>query len=58
MTGTDDPRDAELEKTTNKLSAGLKSCRVVVDSYRAMLSGDARLPAGKDDLPDNATQHG
>lgn len=35
-----DPRDAEVDEANTRLVAGLKSCRSVVESYRAMLSGD------------------
>lgn len=36
------PRDAEFEvdEANTRLAAGLKSCRSVVENYRAMLSGD------------------
>ena len=36
-----DPRDAdEVNEANTRLVAGLKSCRSVVESYRAMLSRD------------------
>ena len=37
-----DPRDADIEmdEANTRLVAGLKSCRSVVENYRAMLSGD------------------
>ena len=43
-----DPRDAEFEvdEANTRLVAGLKSCRSVVESYRAMLSGDQEEGAG------------
>lgn len=37
-----DPRDADIEmdEANTRLVAGLKSCRSVVENYRAMLLGD------------------
>jgi len=37
-----DPRDAdfEVDEANTRLVAGLKSCRSVVENYRAMLSGE------------------
>jgi hypothetical protein len=38
--GGNDPREADVEQANNELNEGLKSCRAVVDNYRAMLSGE------------------
>ena len=38
MSGVDDPRDGDFEEANSKLNEGLKSCRAVADSYRALLS--------------------
>ena len=49
MPGADDPRDAALEQAAVQLSDGLKTCRKLVDGYRAMLSEGAEPvadPAG------------
>ena len=43
-----DPRDADFEEANSQLVAGLKSCRSVVENYRAMLTPeqDARNADG------------
>ena len=38
MSKTELPRDAAFEQANSQLSEGLKSCRAVVSSYRALLS--------------------
>ena len=38
MSDINGPRDADIEKANSQLLAGLKSCRSVVENYRAMLS--------------------
>ena len=38
------PRDADFEEANSQLAAGLKSCRSVVDNYRAMLAGEQDEP--------------
>ena len=44
MSGINEPRDAVYEEANSQLVAGLKSCRSVVENYRAMLSGDQDEP--------------
>lgn len=39
-----EPRDADYEEANSQLSAGLKSCRSVVENYRAMLSAEPNAP--------------
>lgn len=39
-----EPSDADYEKANSQLSAGLKSCRSVVENYRAMLSAEPNAP--------------
>jgi hypothetical protein len=38
VSGIKDPRDADFEEANSQLVAGLKSCRSVVENYRAMLA--------------------
>jgi hypothetical protein len=39
------PGDAELDELSAKLNEGLKTCRSMVENYRAMLVGDQSVPA-------------
>ena len=38
------PRDADFEEANSQLVAGLKSCRSVVENYRAMLAPEQDAP--------------
>jgi hypothetical protein len=40
MTNGDDPDDTEFEQASSQLDQGLKSCRSVLNNYRAILSDD------------------
>ena len=40
MPGMKDPHDADFKEASSQLAAGIKSCRSVVENYRAMLSGE------------------
>ena len=44
----DNPREDDFERASSSLSEGLRSCRSVVDNYRAMIVGD-RPHADNDD---------
>jgi hypothetical protein len=44
VSGLNEPRDAHFEEANSQLVAGLKSCRSVVDNYRAMLAGEQGEP--------------
>lgn len=37
---SDNPRESDFERESSRLNEGLKSCRAVVNNYRAMMSGD------------------
>ena len=39
------PSDAELDELSAKLNDGLKTCRSMVENYRAMLRCDQSVPA-------------
>lgn len=39
------PSDAELDELSAKLNDGLKTCRSMVENYRAMLGGAQSVPA-------------
>ena len=39
MSETRNPHDADANEVSSRLIAGLKSCKSVVENYRAMLSG-------------------
>lgn len=42
----------DLEETSSRLADGLKSCRAVVDNYRALLTSDPTGEApGEENLP-------
>jgi hypothetical protein len=38
----DEPRDWDFEQASFKLNEGLKNCRTVLSSYRALLSSEAK----------------
>lgn len=40
MNGPRGDADVEVDEANTRLVAGLKSCRTVVENYRAMLSGE------------------
>jgi hypothetical protein len=42
---TEPPRDAAVEEANSQLSEGLKSCRAVVSTYRALLSPEQNADA-------------
>ena len=44
MSDINDPRDADFEEANLQLVAGLKSCRSVVENYRAMLTAEQDEP--------------
>jgi hypothetical protein len=52
VSDTKNPRDADPSEISSRLIAGLKSCKSVVENYRAMLSGkeieDAANPSGRE----------
>jgi hypothetical protein len=37
---SDNPRENDFERESSRLHEGLRSCRAVVNNYRAMMSGD------------------
>jgi hypothetical protein len=45
MTNEQRPSDAELDELSAKLNDGLKTCRSMIENYRAMLRPDANAPA-------------
>jgi hypothetical protein len=44
VSGIKNPRDADFEEANSQLVAGLKSCRSVVENYRAMLAPERDAP--------------
>ena len=44
MSDINDPREADFEEANSQLVAGLKSCRSVVENYRAMLTAEQDEP--------------
>ena len=46
MSEVNEPHDADYEEANSQLAAGLKSCRSVVENYRAMLSAEQDEPDG------------
>jgi hypothetical protein len=43
----DNLRETDIEQASSQLNEGLKSCRAMVDNYRAMLTGERN--GGSDD---------
>ena len=44
MPGGDNPRDTDdVEQASSKLSEGLKSCRSMLNDYRAVIGGEQDL---------------
>jgi hypothetical protein len=41
------PHDAYVEEVSARLNEGLKTCRTMIDNYRAMLRGERRRPLGQ-----------
>jgi hypothetical protein len=39
---SEEARESDFERESSRLSEGLKSCRAVMDNYRAMMTGDAQ----------------
>ena len=52
----DEPQDADFEQASSQLNQGLKTCRAVVDSYRAILTGE--LAANDDHRDGDSTRYG
>ena len=40
MSSGDNARETDFEQASSQLNEGLKSCRAMVDTYRAMLTGE------------------
>ena len=45
---SDNPRESDFERESSRLNEGLRSCRAVVNNYRAMMSGDRAQDNGAD----------
>lgn len=43
------PHDAYVEEVSARLNEGLKTCRTMIDNYRAMLRGERRRHLGQPD---------
>jgi len=50
---TKTPPDADASEISSRLIAGLKSCKSVVENYRAMLSGDEIEDASNSNAPES-----
>jgi hypothetical protein len=50
---TKTPRDADANEISSRLIAGLKSCKSVVENYRAMLSGNEIEEASNSNAPES-----
>lgn len=55
MPGEDKRRDETLDEANAGLDAGLKACRVIVDNYRALISGESA--PGNDNSSHDRTDH-
>lgn len=51
MAGGDPPREADIDKTNAELDQGLRTCRSMLNDYRAALTGEqeVRAPAADDE---------
>lgn len=47
------PREADANEISSRLIAGLKSCKSVVENYRAMLSGNKIEEASNSSAPES-----
>ena len=47
------PREADSNEISSRLIAGLKSCKSVVENYRAMLSGNEIEEASNSNAPES-----
>ena len=45
---SDNPHESDFERESSRLNEGLKSCRAVVNNYRAMMCGDDAQDEGAD----------
>jgi hypothetical protein len=50
VAGGDPPREADIDKTNAELDQGLRTCRSMLNDYRAALTGEqeVRAPAADD----------
>lgn len=53
MSDTKNPQDADANEISSRLIAGLKSCKSVVENYRAMLSGKEIEDAADPSAPES-----
>jgi hypothetical protein len=51
------PRENDFERESSRLNEGLKTCRAVIDNYRAMIAGDPPH-ADNDDMSDYVSTTG
>jgi hypothetical protein len=51
VAGGDPPREADIDKTNAELDQGLRTCRSMLNDYRAALTGEqeVRAPAADDE---------
>lgn len=56
MADSNEPRDADFEQASSQLNQGLRTCRAVVENYRAILTGEQ--PANDDDRDDEYSRYG
>jgi hypothetical protein len=52
VAGGDPPREADIDKTNAELDQGLRTCRSMLNDYRAALTGEqeVRAPAADDEV--------
>ena len=56
VTSGETPPDSDIEQASARLNEGLKSCRTVIDNYRAMLSGEPAA-ASNDDAEEDVSAY-
>lgn len=47
---SEETREGDFERESSRLSEGLKSCRAVMENYRAMMSADAHSDDENSDM--------
>ena len=46
VSGANDPRDVDIQKTSEELSDGLKACRSMLNDYRLALLAESSAQSG------------
>lgn len=58
LTMSDDARGDRVEQVANELNVGLKSCRALIDDYRAKISGARTADNNNEPAQSNLSRSG